>query len=48
MSFIGTLHYEESYEYDCEREHEALYDDSSEQLEFMQEEGINIHQFCFA
>ncbi|XP_018416577.1 PREDICTED: trafficking kinesin-binding protein 1 isoform X3 [Nanorana parkeri] len=37
MSFIETLNDEESYECDCESEQEALYDDSSEQLDFMVE-----------
>nr|DBA24864.1 TPA: hypothetical protein GDO54_012462 [Pyxicephalus adspersus] len=37
MSFMETLNEEESYEYDCESEQEALYNDSSEQLEFMEE-----------
>ncbi|XP_077347680.1 trafficking kinesin-binding protein 1 isoform X4 [Lithobates pipiens] len=37
MSFIETLNEEECYECDCESEQEALYDDSSEQLDFMEE-----------
>ncbi|XP_063778466.1 trafficking kinesin-binding protein 1 isoform X2 [Pseudophryne corroboree] len=37
MSFIKPLIEEESFEWDCENEQETLYDDSSEQLEFMEE-----------
>lgn len=47
MSFIETLNEEECYECDCESEQEALYDDSSEQLEFMEEGKYIIVCFCF-
>lgn len=37
MSFIEPLIAEESYECDCENDQEVLYDDSADQLEFMEE-----------
>ncbi|XP_073534239.1 trafficking kinesin-binding protein 1 isoform X6 [Phyllobates terribilis] len=37
MSFIEPLIEEESYECDCENDQEMLYDDSADQLEFMEE-----------
>ncbi|XP_077125193.1 trafficking kinesin-binding protein 1 isoform X7 [Ranitomeya variabilis] len=37
MSFIEPLIEEESYECDCENDPEILYDDSADQLEFMEE-----------